>query len=128
MPMTIEKKRRRGLPKPPPRPHVARTIAALLIGVAFFGCTRHDQDPLKATANLPTDQTSQPTVQAPAGDSTPKPADSDTRSASESTDATSRSPSAQSTVGTAAAGAPPYTLNGAPEGNKAPKDGEAPKK
>ena len=39
----------------------------------------------------------------------------------------SRSPGAQSTVGSAAAGAPPYTLQGAPEGNKAPKDGEPPK-
>ncbi len=129
MPMkTIEKRRRRGSPKPQARLHLGRTLAALLIGATFFGCSRPDADPLKATANLPTDETRQATTPPPPGDSTPKPADEQTRTASQATDATSRSPDAQSTVGSAAAGAPPYTLNGAPEGNPAPKGGEPPKK
>ncbi len=97
-------------------------LPALLLAL-LSACGRHD-DP--KTAGIPTDQTSQPTTPPPAGDSTPKAADPQTATAAPATEDASRT--SQSTVGSAASGAPPYTLGSAPEGNKAPKDGDPPKK
>jgi hypothetical protein len=105
-----------------------RAVVATLATVALLGACGKP-DPNKATAAVPTDQTSQTATPPPPGDSTPKAADSSTRSASEANEKPGGSgPGQQSTVGTAASGAPPYTLQGAPEGNQAPKGGEAPKK
>jgi hypothetical protein len=108
------------------------TVCALGVAAALLllgACSRSDDGRAVSTSSAAsTDQTAQAKTPPPAGDSTPKPADSDTRAASQGTEQASRSSSSQSTVGTAASGAPPYTLNGAPEGNKAPKDGEPPKK
>ena len=94
-----------------PQACVTLTVCALLLA----GCGQRDATP--RTETPPT--TSQTTVAPPPGDSTPKAADAGTRSAVE----TNEKPGTQSTVGTAAAGAPPYTLNGAPEGNTAPSQG-----
>jgi hypothetical protein len=92
-----------------PRACVILTVCALVLG----GCGQRDATPSEPQA------TSQATVPPPPGDSTPKAVDSGTRTAVE----TNEKPAAQSTVGTAASGAPPYTLNGAPEGNPAPSKG-----
>ena len=61
------------------------------------------------------------TVPAPPGDSVPKAVETmpaPAMSQNEKTDA-----STPSTVGTAASGAPPYSLQSAPEGNPAPSQG-----
>ena len=94
------------------KPLACVTLTALAMLLA--GCGQRD-----ATPRADAQPTSQTTVPPPPGDSTPKAADSGTRSAVE----TNEKPGAQSTVGTAASGAPPYTLNGAPEGNTTPSQG-----
>jgi hypothetical protein len=105
-----------------------RAAVATLATAALLGACGKP-DPNKAASAVPTDQTSQTATPPPPGDSTPKPADSSTRSAAEANEKPAGSAAGQqSTVGTAASGAPPYTLQGAPEGNQAPKGGEAPKK
>jgi hypothetical protein len=104
---------------------LAALCGALLVG----GCQKQDAPvPTPKTASIPTDETRQTVTAPPPGDSTPKAADENTEVKSEATDAAGRSGGAQSTVGTAASGAPPYTLGSAPEGNKAPQGGNAPKK
>ena len=73
-------------------------------------------------ANTATPDTA--TVPAPPGDSTPKAVETmpaPAVSQNEKTDA-----SAPSTVGTAASGAPPYSLQSAPEGNPPPSQGSKP--
>ncbi len=102
----------------------ARAIGtALLVTLCIAAC---DKGVNPQTAGVPTDQTSQPTAPPPPGDSTPKAADSQSRVASEANEKPGTG--SQTTVGTAASGAPPYTLQGAPEGNPAPKGGDAPNK
>jgi hypothetical protein len=99
---------------------------ALLTTLLIAGC---DSAVNPQTASVPTDRTEQPTVPPPPGDSTPKAIDSGTRVASQANEKPGASGAAsQSTVGTAASGAPPYTLQGAPEGNPSPAVGEPPKK
>jgi hypothetical protein len=101
--------------------------AALLATLCITAC---DKAVNSQTAGVPTDQTAQSTTPPPPGDSTPKAADSQTRAASEANEkpGATGAGGSQTTVGTAASGAPPYTLQGAPEGNPSPKGGEAPKK
>jgi hypothetical protein len=110
-----------------------RWVMAVVFGLAALtGCSKPDSNP--ATKDVKVDTTSQPAEAPPPGDSTPKAADSSTRSASEgSNEKTGGSGTgSQSTVGTAASGAPPYTVGGAPEGNQASgqgtKSGEPAKK
>ncbi len=105
---------------------VATTLSTVLL---LNGCGKKDSPPqpqVDATTNI----VPQATVPAPPGDATPKPADTTTRQAVEGNNEKTGNPgdSSQSTVGSAASGAPPYTLNGAPEGNAAPKGGDAPRK
>ena len=94
-------------------------IVVTLVAAAavLAGCGPRETAPTAEVA-----PTSQTTVPPPPGDSTPKAADSGTRTAVEANEKPS-APGSQSTVGTAASGAPPYTLNGAPEGNTAPSQG-----
>ena len=98
------------------RPRIALAVTTLLAMTMLAGCNRSQET---ATASLPTAGT----VPPPPGDSTPKPVDSDTRKAVEGNNEKTGASSTQSTVGTAASGAPPYTMNGAPEGNAAPQQG-----
>jgi hypothetical protein len=94
---------------------VAALGAALVVG----GCGKETSPPAPKTANVPTDVTAQTATPAPPGDSTPAPAKDDVKvEANESGKSGS-----QSTVGTAASGAPPETQQSAPEGNPAPKGG-----
>ncbi len=102
------------------------SMIAVGAAIVLAGCGGSDAP--RPTTTAATDLTSQPVVPPPPGDSTPKAIDSGARVAAEGTDSASRTSGGQSTVGTAASGAPPYTLNSAPEGNKAPMDGAAPKK
>ncbi len=92
-----------------------------ILGAATLlsGCSKPEGTPTASTAST---SPGQATVPPPPGDSTPKAADSSTRQAMENNEHTSGK-AQQSTVGTAASGAPPYTLNGAPEGNTAPSQG-----
>ena len=87
-------------------------LVAVSTAMLLSACGPRETTPTPTT-------TSQSTVPPPPGDSTPKAADSGTRNAVESNEKST----SQSTVGTAASGAPPYTLNGAPEGNPAPAQG-----
>ena len=93
-------------------------LAPALLGAALSvaGCSRSEAPAPAATAS----NASSPAagiVPPPPGDATPIPADSDRRAAVQSNEKTGAS-GPQSTVSSAAAGAPPYTLNSAPEGNK----------
>ena len=97
--------------------HPLMLITLVAAATTVAGCGQRDATPTTQVA-----PSSQATVPPPPGDSTPKAADSGTRSAVEANEKPSASGS-QSTVGTAASGAPPYTLNGAPEGNPAPSQG-----
>ena len=98
--------------------HKSQACLTLLVSALLLaGCGQRDATP---TTDVP--PTSQGTIPPPPGDSTPKPADSNTRSAVEANE----NAGSQSTVGTAASGAPPYTLNSAPEGNTAPSQGSKP--
>lgn len=113
--------------EPNPTVHAQVIIAFAMLGLAGCG----DKDTVRVPANdtATTHVEAKAVVPPPPGDATPKPADETTRQANEGNEKTGNpGGSDQSTVGTAASGAPPYTLNGAPEGNKAPKDGEPPKK
>lgn len=92
-------------------------LTLLVASATLAGCGQRDATP---TTEVP--PTSQSTVPPPPGDSTPKAADSGTRNAVESNEKPT-APGSQSTVGTAASGSPPYTLNGAPEGNPSPSQG-----
>ena len=97
--------------------------AAVLFPVltAIGGCGKEQTS---STSTTTTSSTSQPTIPAPPGDSTPKPADtmaSPTMPQNEKT--TSTTPA---TTGTASSGAPPYSMQGAPEGNPAPSQGTKP--
>jgi hypothetical protein len=100
-------------------------VAALLLGA----CGKKDAPPQPQT-DATTNIVPQATVPPPPGDATPKPADTTTRQAVEGSNEKTGNPGdgSQSTVGSAASGSPPYSLNGAPEGNVAPKGGDAPKK
>ena len=111
-------------------PTTIRSLPAAALAVLCLAALGACDKPasVKAVDPASTDQTAQSTTPPPSGDSTPKAADNATRSASEGTEQASRSSGSQSTVGTAASGAPPYSLNSAPEGNPAPKNGEPPRK
>ncbi len=100
----------------------------LVAAVAMLSaCSKQETVPGNDTAT--TSIVQQPVVPPPPGDSTPKAADETARQASEANESTgAKGGSSQSTVGTAASGAPPYTVNGAPEGNVAPKAGDVPQK
>lgn len=103
------------------------SLAVLCASGGLTACSQKEAAPPAASAST----SSQATVPPPPGDSTPKPAESTARAVAEANEKTGAS-GPQSTVGSAAAGAPPYTLNSAPEGNQAPaqgtKAGESPKK
>lgn len=101
---------------------------ALCAGLALAGasaltaCSKTDNATSAPSASATSSDRA--TVPPPPGNSTPKAADSTTRAAVESNEKTgSGGAGQQSTVGTAASGAPPYTLNGAPEGNPTPAQG-----
>lgn len=96
------------------------TLAAATVALAACG-------PREAKPTTEVSTTSQATVPPPPGDSTPKAVDSGTRTAVEVNEKAS-APGSQATVGTAASGAPPYTMGSAPEGNQAPAQGSAAKK
>ena len=98
------------------RPRTVLAVTTLLAMTLLAGC---DRSPETRTASLPTAGT----VPPPPGDSTPKPVDSETRKAVEGGNEKTGGSNTPSTVGTAASGAPPYTLNSAPEGNTAPQQG-----
>jgi len=103
------------------------SIGLVATCAVLAACSKQETVPGNGTAT--TNIVQQPVVPPPPGDITPKPADEQTRQAAEANEGTgNRGGSGQSTVGSAASGAPPYTLNGAPEGNTAPKGGDAPKK
>lgn len=106
------------------------TIGLAMLGLASLAaCGRSEGTPVPGDRNATTNIVSQPVVPAPPGNSAIQPADDTTRQAVEKTDQAGKGGAgSQSTVGTAASGAPPYTLNGAPEANVAPKQGAAPKK
>lgn len=103
------------------------SIAIVGASTSLVACTQRDSIPSPKSATSP----QAATVPPPSGDSTPVPVDSDKRVAAQGNEKTG-SAGEQTTVGTAAAGAPPYTLNSAPEGNQAPSQGtkaaEEPKK
>ncbi len=94
-------------------------FALLCASGALAGCSQKEAAPPAANA---ASTTTQATVPPPPGDSTPKPAESAVRAVAEGNEKTGAS-GPQTTVGSAAAGAPPYTLNSAPEGNQAPSQG-----
>ena len=102
------------------------TLTLLTASVLLTACGKQDATPVASTTSA-----TQATVPPPPGDSTPTPADSNTRAVAQGNEKTGAS-GAQTTVGSAAAGAPPHSLNSAPEGNQAPSQGtkasEAPKK
>lgn len=92
-------------------------ISIVAASGSLVACTQRDAIPAP-----PRSASASATVPPPPGDSTPTPVDSDKRAAAQGNEKTGAS-GPQSTVGTAAAGAPPYTLNSAPEGNQAPSQG-----
>ena len=94
------------------------SVAVLCASAMLTACSRKETAPPAPVAST----TSQATVPPPPGDSTPKPAEATARAAAEANEKTGAA-GRQTTVGSAAAGAPPYTLNGAPEGNQAPAQG-----
>ncbi len=111
-----------------PAIHIRLIVAFAMLG-GLGGCGNKDAAPVPANDTATTHVEAQAVVPPPPGDATPKPADETTRAAAEGNEKSGNpGGSAQSTVGTAASGAPPYTLNGAPEANKAPNSGEPPKK
>ncbi len=77
-----------------------------------------------STGTDATTTSSTATVPAPAGDSTPKAADTMAAPAMPQNEKTGST--TPSTVGTASSGAPPYSMQGAPEGNPAPSQGSKP--
>lgn len=95
------------------------SLAALCTTGLLAACSQKEAAPPSANASS---TTAQAPVPPPPGDSTPKPAESTVRAVAEGNEKTGAS-GPQTTVGSAAAGAPPYTLNGAPEGNQAPAQG-----
>lgn len=107
--------------KPIRRWALCASFALLGISALVAGCGKSSD----ATPAAPAASSAQGTVPPPPGDSTPKAADATTRQAVEGNNEKTGNPggSAQSTVGTAASGAPPYSLNSAPEGNTAPSQG-----
>ncbi len=101
---------------------LAASLAALAPMLAVFGAC--SKDPAASTSTATPASSSTATVAAPPGDSTPKPADSMAAPAMPQNEkTTSANPS---TVGTASSGAPPYSLQGAPEGNPATSQGSKP--
>ena len=99
------------------------TLAVALASSFASGCGKRDDASSSAASSASSSTTPQATTPAPAGDSTPKAADAETRQAVGANEKTGNAGSQQSNVGTAASGAPPYTLNSAPEGNPAPSQG-----
>ncbi len=104
-------------------------LVALLAALGVAGCQKKDPavEAAKGMSSA-TDQTQQAKVAAPTGDVVPKATDSAAPAEGmPGADKTGQG-KAPAEVGTAASGAPPYTLNSAPEGNPAPQKGEPPKK
>ena len=100
---------------------LAASFIVLIPALAAIGGCGKEQYTSTATT---TTATPAPTVPSPSGDSTPKPADTMAAPAmpqNEKTGATN-----PSMVGTASSGAPPYSMQGAPEGNPAPSQGTKP--
>lgn len=95
---------------------LAAAFVAVAPALALLGACGKEAD----SGTNPT-TSSTPAVPAPPGDSAPKPADTMTAPAVSQNEKTD--PSAPSTVGTAASGAPPYSLQSAPEGNPPPSQG-----
>ena len=100
---------------------LAASFAVLIPVLTLIGgCGKEKYTSTATTTTAP----SAPTVPAPAGDSTPKPADTMAAPVMPQNEKTGGKE--QSTVGTAASGAPPYSMQSAPEGNPAPSQGTNP--
>ena len=106
-----------------PRWLLGITLAIAFASSSLTGCGKRDDAASATPSTASSSTTAQATTPAPAGDSTPKAADTETRQAVGANEKTAGGSSQQSNVGTAASGAPPYTLNSAPEGNQAPSQG-----
>lgn len=104
---------------------LAAGFAVLMPALAAIGGCGKEQYTSSATTTTPAaTATPAPTVPAPPGDSTPKPADTMAAPAMPQNEKTGTKD--QSTTGTASSGAPPYSMQGAPEGNPAPSQGTKP--
>lgn len=101
-------------------PDFRTSLIVVTLAAATMSLTACGPREAKPTTGVST--TSQATVPPPPGDSTPIAVDSGTRTAVEANEKPS-APGSQATVGTAASGAPPYTMGSAPEGNRAPSQG-----
>ena len=98
---------------------LAASVVALIPMLASLGaCSK------EASTGTSTTTSSTATVAAPPGDSTPTAADTMPAPAMPQNEKTGAS--TPSTVGTASSGAPPYSLQSAPEGNPAPSQGSKP--
>ncbi len=101
----------------------AASFVALAVMLATLGaCGKEPRT--SASTSAATTTTSTAIVPAPVGDSTPKAADTMAAPAMPQNEKTGSTE--PSTVGTAASGAPPYSMQGAPEGNPAPSQGSKP--
>ncbi len=100
---------------------LAASFAVLVPMLASIGACGKAPATNTSSATTATTTSSTPTVPAPSGDSTPKPADTMAAPAMPQNEKTGST--TPSTVGTASSGAPPYSMQGAPEGNPAPSQG-----
>ena len=103
---------------------LAGSFVVLAPLLAVLGaCGKHPATSSSSSTSATT-TSSTGTVPAPSGDSTPKPADTMAAPVAQPNEKTGGT--TQSTIGTAASGAPPYSVQGAPEGNPAPSQGTKP--